>query len=178
MQKEIIGRLPTIPEYYRDWINKNVDLEYNPKQCCPFHKEDTPSFSYSAEKGKWRCFGSCKCGGDIIDLHKKNYHLRSRTEAECSLKNLYHIVDKIELKRESISTNAFSWSNEMIMCFCFCFCFVLFFNSFNISGLYSLSVSFSAIDITELESIVKRWESEEHEKVIYKKYSIFRKNKG
>ena len=103
MQKEIIGRLPTIPEYYRDWINKNVDLEYNPKQCCPFHKEDTPSFSYSAEKGKWRCFGSCKCGGDIIDLHKKNYHLRSRTEAECSLKNLYHIVDKIELKRENVN---------------------------------------------------------------------------
>ena len=29
MQKEIIGRLPTIPEYYRDWINKNVDLIQN-----------------------------------------------------------------------------------------------------------------------------------------------------
>ena len=47
------GRLPTIPEYYMDFINKNVDLTKEPKQCCPFHKEDTPSFSYSAMKKVW-----------------------------------------------------------------------------------------------------------------------------
>ncbi|MCI9050680.1 MAG: hypothetical protein HFI05_01960 [Lachnospiraceae bacterium] len=175
MQKEIIGRLPTIPEYYRDWINKNVDLEYNPKQCCPFHKEDTPSFSYSAEKGKWRCFGSCKCGGDIIDLHKKNYHLRSRTEAECSLKNLYHIVDKIELKRENV--NLFVDDDKITQEVIYQKALLL---ANNVEKWLELDyfMSKTPIDITELESIVKRWESEEHEKVIYKKYSIFRKNKG
>ena len=175
MQKEIIGRLPTIPEYYRDWINKNVDLEYNPKQCCPFHKEDTPSFSYSAEKGKWRCFGSCKCGGDIIDLHKKNYHLRSRTEAECSLKNLYHIVDKIELKRENV--NLFVDDDKITQEVIYQKALLL---ANNVEKWLELDyfMSKTPIDITELESIVKRWESEEHEQVIYKKYSIFRKNKG
>ena len=175
MQKEIIGRLPTIPEYYRDWINKNVDLEYNPKQCCPFHKEDTPSFSYSAEKGKWRCFGSCKCGGDIIDLHKKNYHLRSRTEAECSLKNLYHIVDKIELKRENV--NLFVDDDKITQEVIYQKALLL---ANNVEKWLELDyfMSKTPIDITELESIVKRWESEEHENVIYKKYSIFRKNKG
>ena len=163
MQKEIIGRLPTIPEYYRDWINKNVDLEYNPKQCCPFHKEDTPSFSYSAEKGKWRCFGSC------------NYHLRSRTEAECSLKNLYHIVDKIELKRENV--NLFVDDDKITQEVIYQKALLL---ANNVEKWLELDyfMSKTPIDITELESIVKRWESEEHEKVIYKKYSIFRKNKG
>lgn len=85
------NRLPTIPEYYAEHINKNVDLESRPKQCCPFHKEDTPSFSYSAALGRWRCFGGCDCGGDVIDLHKKLYNIRSRKEAEESIKQLYHI---------------------------------------------------------------------------------------
>lgn len=87
----VIGVRPSIPEYYRDYINKNVDLLVEPKQCCPFHKEDTPSFSYTAERRAWRCFGSCKCGGDIVDLHKKNYNLTTRKEAEESLDRLYKV---------------------------------------------------------------------------------------
>ena len=93
------GRLPTIPEYYMDFINKNVDLTKEPKQCCPFHKEDTPSFSYSAMKNVWRCFGACHCGGDVVDLHKKNYGFSSREEADKSLKAYYGVIEKVTLQQ-------------------------------------------------------------------------------
>lgn len=91
MSASVYGRLPSIPEYYKDFIDANVDLLQYPKQCCPFHQEDTPSFSYSDEKGKWRCFGSCHCGGDVVDLHRKNYKFRTRKEAEDSLYELYEV---------------------------------------------------------------------------------------
>jgi len=35
------------------------------KAKCPFHKDDTPSMTVSAEKGLWHCFG-CGEGGDVI----------------------------------------------------------------------------------------------------------------
>ena len=78
----------TIPEYYARFINPSVDLDLYPKQCCPFHQEDTPSFSYSPEKGVWRCFGACKFGGDVIAMHQKHFKLRNRMEAEKSLRRL------------------------------------------------------------------------------------------
>ena len=104
-----------------------------------------------------------------------NYHLRSRTEAECSLKNLYHIVDKIELKRENV--NLFVDDDKITQEVIYQKALLL---ANNVEKWLELDyfMSKTPIDITELESIVKRWESEEHEKVIYKKYSIFRKNKG
>jgi len=37
---------------------------------CPFHKDDTPSFVVSAEKGLWHCFG-CGEGGDVIGFLMK-----------------------------------------------------------------------------------------------------------
>lgn len=62
-------------------IRQNVDLlelikEYVPsvkrsgrtyKACCPFHREKTPSFSISPDKGLFYCFG-CQAGGDIFDF--------------------------------------------------------------------------------------------------------------
>lgn len=90
---EILGRLPTIPEYYQRFIDKKVDLLWEPKQCCPFHKEDTPSFSYSVERDVWRCFGACKFGGDVVALHQKNYHLKSREEALRSLRSLFRVPE-------------------------------------------------------------------------------------
>ena len=77
--------LISIPEYFTRFIDPSVDLNRTPKICCPFHEEDTPSFSYSTEKGVWRCFGACKAGGDVVALHKQNYKLRTRKEAEDSL---------------------------------------------------------------------------------------------
>ena len=81
----IDGRLPTVPEYYSEFINGNVDLTMQPKQCCPFHKEDTPSFSYNIATGRWSCFGACKAHGDVIDMHRRWFHFKTREEAERDL---------------------------------------------------------------------------------------------
>lgn len=84
----------TIPEYFSRFIDPSVDLEKTPKICCPFHDEDTPSFSYSSEKGVWRCFGACKFGGDVIAMHQKHFKLHNREEATKSLYKLLGFKDK------------------------------------------------------------------------------------
>lgn len=38
------------------------------KGCCPMHSERTPSFIVNTDTQKWRCFGACATGGDVIDL--------------------------------------------------------------------------------------------------------------
>ncbi len=44
------------------------------KACCPFHKEKTPSFTCSSEKGLYYCFG-CQEGGDIFAFLMKMENL-------------------------------------------------------------------------------------------------------
>lgn len=75
----------SIPEYFKKFIDPSIDLYATPKICCPFHDEDTPSFSFSVEKGIWRCFGACHTGGDVIALHQKNFHLPNRQTAQKDL---------------------------------------------------------------------------------------------
>lgn len=41
------------------------------KGCCPMHKEKTPSFVIYTDSQKWRCYGACARGGDVIDLARK-----------------------------------------------------------------------------------------------------------
>lgn len=80
--------LISIPEYFSRFIDPTIDLNVTPKICCPFHNEDTPSFSYNADKGVWRCFGACHFGGGVVEMHQKHYGLRNRQEAEKSLYRL------------------------------------------------------------------------------------------
>jgi DNA primase len=37
---------------------------------CPFHREDTPSFSVNAETGFFYCFG-CHAKGDVQEFQKR-----------------------------------------------------------------------------------------------------------
>lgn len=99
--------LPTIPEYFTRFIDPKVDLNQTPKVCCPFHNEDTPSFSYSPDKGVWRCFGACHFGGDVIAMHQKHYGLRNREEARKSLYRLlgYKELDVQKRKQEKPEPN-------------------------------------------------------------------------
>lgn len=43
--------------------------------CCPFHDEDTPSFSVDPRAGLWHCFGACATGGDQISFLQQIDHL-------------------------------------------------------------------------------------------------------
>ncbi|BBB23984.1 DNA primase [Isorropodon fossajaponicum endosymbiont JTNG4] len=56
-----------------DIINRRVPLKKagkDYKACCPFHHEKTPSFSVSAEKQMYKCFG-CDEGGGVINFVMK-----------------------------------------------------------------------------------------------------------
>lgn len=93
--------LPSIPDYYRQYVDPKVDLNTSPSQPCPFHDEKSgKSFSYAKQLGIWRCFGQCHCGGDVIDLHRINYRLKSREEAKESLYKILGISITKELSFE------------------------------------------------------------------------------
>jgi hypothetical protein len=49
------------------------------KGCCPLHQERTPSFYIFEDSQRWRCFGACAAGGDVVDLVRA---LAQRKEAE------------------------------------------------------------------------------------------------
>lgn len=107
MALDIVGRYPTVPEYYKAFIDSKVDLTNEPKQCCPFHKEDTPSFSYDFRTGRWSCFGACHAHGDVIDMHQRHFKIQSREQAEIDLAKRCR-VDRTKLQietKESIYVN-------------------------------------------------------------------------
>lgn len=70
-------------------ISDYVDLDTSsrqPKALCPFHSERSPSFVIYPETGRWRCFGSCAEGGDVISFMMKKENM-SFPEALESLAN-------------------------------------------------------------------------------------------
>lgn len=113
------GRLPTVPEYYKEYINRSVNLIDEPKQCCPFHKENTPSFSYMREKGVWSCFGACHCiGADVIEMHRRHFKLSTRDEAERSLRKICRCTVKpstrLEQKRIIIDEDSVEYNQARV----------------------------------------------------------------
>ena len=107
-----IKSLISIPEYYKKYIDRNIDLNKTPKVASPFRNETRPSFSYSIQKGIWKDFGGKKEGGDVISLHKAWRKFRTYDEAMYSLAQILSInvekiltfdIQTIELKEAGIS---------------------------------------------------------------------------
>lgn len=100
--------LPTIPDYFRNYVDPQTDLIATPHIPCPFHNEQHgKSFSYNIEKKIWRCFGECHCGGDVIDLHRLNKRFRTREEAKLSLYAMFGIKEEIvtNFEREPVKAD-------------------------------------------------------------------------
>jgi DNA primase len=68
--------------------------------CCPFHNEKTPSFSVSATKGIYKCFG-CGKSGTAVGFVMEHEHM-SYTEALKYLAKKYNIevIEKEETAEE------------------------------------------------------------------------------
>lgn len=104
----IEDKLPSIPQYFKDHVDPSIDLEKTPSIPCPFHNEtEGKSFSYSKQLGICRCFGKCHFGGGVIELHKMNYHLKTKEEAKKSLCSLYNIVfdEELTFEKEEIKVD-------------------------------------------------------------------------
>jgi DNA primase len=71
----LINQQADILEVVQDFVSlKKKGTNYT--ACCPFHNEKTPSFSVSASKGIYKCFG-CGKGGDsvsfVMDIENYTY---------------------------------------------------------------------------------------------------------
>lgn len=59
--------------------------------CCPFHNEKTPSFCVTPDTGRWRCFGQCQEGGNVIDFMMKIENLTYPLACQKLLNDYLHI---------------------------------------------------------------------------------------
>ncbi len=79
--------------------------------CCPFHNEKTPSFSVSASKGIYKCFG-CGKSGTAVGFVMEHENL-SYVEALKYLAKKYHI--EVVEKEESAEEIAQKQRNESLL---------------------------------------------------------------
>ncbi len=73
-----------------DVISKRISLKKfgpNYKACCPFHNEKTPSFSVSASKQLFKCFG-CGIAGGVLQFIAQYEHLDFSQSVEALAKEL------------------------------------------------------------------------------------------
>ena len=76
---EIVGEYVPLKRRGRNWFG-----------LCPFHHEDTPSFSVNPEKGIFKCFG-CGKGGNAVGFIQEIEHL-TFSEAVHKLGDRYHVT--------------------------------------------------------------------------------------
>jgi replicative DNA helicase len=62
---------------------------------CPFHKEDTPSFTLNTDKQMWYCFG-CSEGGDVFNFVSKIEGLSAFGDAVTKVAELVNFVPPAE----------------------------------------------------------------------------------
>ena len=79
--------------------------------CCPFHNEKTPSFSVSASKGIYKCFGCGKSGtavGFVMEHENMTYNEALRYLAK---KYNIEVVEKEETAEDIANAAAFLCSD-------------------------------------------------------------------
>ena len=97
------------------------------KQCCPFHKERTPSFSISQSKQIFKCFG-CDVSGDCITLISKLLNINAYESAK-QINNIFSLgIDfgqptaKYEVNRykqiQEAKEKFKKWKNETTQLLC------------------------------------------------------------
>lgn len=97
------------------------------KQCCPFHKEKTPSFCISQSKQIFKCFG-CGEGGDCITLVSKLLSINAYESAK-QINNIFSLgvnfnghTSKYEVNRyiqEQKAIERFKkWRNKTLQMLC------------------------------------------------------------
>lgn len=99
-------------------------LNIKTKQCCPFHKEKTPSFSISARKQIFKCFG-CGKGGDVITLVSELMNIDSYKSAQyindlcCLGVNFNQKTSMLEINRykqkQKAKENFKKWENKSLI---------------------------------------------------------------
>lgn len=100
--KEIAEKIDIV-----DYIGQYVDLEFRNGDyfgLCPFHEENTPSFSIMPGSQKYYCFG-CGAFGDVIDFARE-YHHWSTARALYELKKVAGISDGETIIRLSATREA------------------------------------------------------------------------
>lgn len=146
----------TVPQYFSKFIDNKVNLEITNKVCCPFHNENTPSFSYNPSTGKWRCFGACKTGGGVIEMHRMNYKLNSNKEAEKSLCNLlgvpYEVNTSLDMNIEAFTLNDDNIELDKIYSKCLLNC-----NSIERQIELDYVMSIFPVDVIRLKSLLRKW---------------------
>lgn len=147
----LLAKLPTIPQYFQQYVDPKVSLDNTPSIPCPFHGERTgKSFSYSKAMNIWRCFGACHKGGDVIQLHQLNYKIKTYDDAAKELCNLVGVnyVQPISFEADVIEVNENDVYRRRLLA-------------------SACEVAKTAEDYVELDYIVSKYPYDTHEMELY-----------